>query len=128
MATPSDGYAVCWELTEFLYLIVRSLRGAFRRGGQAKDQADLFYVIMSFRSQWDAWSSRWHGWRSHSPEWAAWLTTVQNLWTDLYATPASIGSREVHGMNVGMTPDLIARVMQDFVGHITAPLTGTPPA
>ena len=108
----------------FAYIIQKTrIRSKRRPEKQAKDQADVFYVAMSFRSQWAEWSTMWHRWRSHSPEWSAWLTTVQNHWTDLYATPTSAGSREVQSMNVGMPSDLIARIMQDFVRHITTPLS-----
>ena len=108
----------------FAYITQKTrIRSKRRPDKQAKDQADIFYVVISFRSQWAEWSTKWHHWHSHSSEWSAWLTTVQSLWTDLYATSTSAGSREVSSMNVGMQPDLIARIMQDFVSHITTPLS-----
>ncbi len=90
------------------------IRSNRRPAKQVNDQADAFYVMLGFQSQWGSWRSQWKTWKGHSDEWAAWLITTERLWTDLYASENSQGTRAVQSVFPKMSGPDIVRIVHMF--------------
>lgn len=84
------------------------------RGKQARDQADLYYVLMCLRSQWGAWAPLWMTWQARSPTWKSWMRDAERFWAEAYATPASQASQEVMAIYPAVPADVVARTMAAF--------------
>jgi hypothetical protein len=86
---------------------------------QARDQADAFYVVISMRSEWEAWRDRWHDWSQRSETWASWLKTTSDWWTTLYKSPSQPGAKEVASSHQSISAELAFQVMSEFAQVVT---------
>jgi len=97
------------------YIIQKTRIRSYRKPAKrVNDQADIFYVMLSLRSQWESWADKWVEWREHSTEWAAWLTSTERLWIDLYADEQSHGTTAVHSVYPSMPLPDIVRILRRF--------------
>lgn len=111
----------------FAYIIQKTrIRPKRRDDKQAKDQADLFYVLAAFEAQWPDWKARWQEWGARSLVWKQWLLDVERFWNELYASPKAAGAIEVADAIPSLDAGDIARMMQGFRQQICGTAAGAP--
>jgi hypothetical protein len=78
-----------------------------------RDQADVFYVVLAFQSEWGAWRSQWQRLEQQRHEWSQWLATTREHWLEHYRTADAPGSRGVAQIT-GVDARAVQRIMADF--------------
>ena len=100
------------------YAIQKTRIGSVRRPEKAeRDQADAFFVIVGFQSDWASWRMVWDRLCTDRHDWAQWLATTNERWHALYASDDTPSCRTVARI-VDLDPRRVHRIMQDFLAQV----------
>ncbi|HEX3132216.1 MAG TPA: GSU2403 family nucleotidyltransferase fold protein, partial [Planctomycetota bacterium] len=90
------------------------------RQNVAKDSADAFKIVASFRAAWIKWRPEFRHWSDH-PQYGAWIRQAQNLWSQLYDRIADRGAQEVNAAYPNYDVAAIVTIMRDLRDVLAPP-------